>query len=223
MLRFVEGGIGSDKSSVMLKLIRDSVLAKNDVLIIVPDQFSFEYDKNLYRYLGAKLFNSIKVLSFNRLAEGIIAKEGSQRGEYADDNTKLLMMHLAIKKIKKEKTALYYKKQLEKPNFIMNALDIVKDFRQSQISPEQLNGAQNNITGTLLEKISDLNAIYSDYCSLLCENDLKDSLTLISEAAQIADKSGYFAGKVVFVDEFNGFSADEFSMLEAIVKRNNFV
>lgn len=45
---------------------------------------------------------------------------------------------------------------------------------------------------SLSEKISDLSMIYYTYDSMLAENELKDSLTDISEAAAIAEINDYF-------------------------------
>ncbi|MBQ1537615.1 MAG: hypothetical protein IIZ73_04765, partial [Ruminococcus sp.] len=44
---------------------------KGMVLVIVPDQYSFEMEKQLYRHLGAKLFNSIGSAGIGRLCERI--------------------------------------------------------------------------------------------------------------------------------------------------------
>ena len=178
MLRLLNGGVGSEKSDKMFSLISNSIKDKKEVLIIVPDQFSFEYDKKLYKNLGAKLFNSIKVVSFSRLAETIIKQNGSQSGEYADDNTKQIIMYLAIKEMKSAKVAKYYKKQLDKPNFIGNAIELVKDLRQSEITPEQLSASELAITGLLYEKVSDIDYLHSTYCSILKE---KEILELIND------------------------------------------
>ena len=132
MLRIITGGLRTGKFEVLLDNIKKAVSEKKPVYVIIPDQFSFEYDKKLYKALGAKVFNSIKVISFNRLSEEIIKKNGSERGEYADDNTKQIMMYMAIKKLKQAKKSKYYKKQLDKVNFISDVLELVKDLRQSR-------------------------------------------------------------------------------------------
>ncbi len=220
MLKIITGGIRTEKSDRIFESIYESVKGEKPVLVLIPDQFSFEYDKLLYKKIGAKLFNNVRVFSFNRLAEEILKEFGSESGEYADDNAKQIMMFLAIKKLKADRAAKYYKKQLDKPSFISNALDLVKDLRQSSISPEDLQSAALNITGSLKEKLSDINALYENYCTVLKENDLKDSLTIISEASQIAKANDYFNGVEIFVDEFSSFSYDEILMLETIISQS---
>ena len=76
-----------------------------------------------------------------------------------------------------------------------------------------------NLSGSLVEKTDDLNIIYSNYCQILKEKELKDYLTIISEAAEIAIKNKQFYGFNVFIDEFSGFSIDELKMLEVIISQ----
>lgn len=219
LLRIVTGGLRTDKFGMMQKYISKAVSEKRPVYIIIPDQFSYEYDKKLYKELGAKDFNSIKIVSFNRLSEEIIKNNGSESGEYIDDNTKQIMMYLAIKKLKTSKTSQYFKKQLDKPNFISSTLDLVKDLRQSDITPEDFQTASLSVTGSLSEKVNDLNQIYFNYSNILKEKELKDSLTIITEAAENALKNKHFHGFDVFIDEFSGFSFDELKMIETIISQ----
>lgn len=218
MLRLLCGGYDNDKTNEMFLYIEKSIDEGKDILVIVPDQFSFEYDKQLYKYLGAKKFNSLEIKSFERLSEGILRLYGTTKGEYADDNTKQLIMHLAIKKMKKDKCAVFYTRQLEKPEFISNVLDIVKDFRHAQIDPSDISGSQSVLSGALSDKISDLSYLYSTYYDILSEKGFKDSLSVIGEAAAASSQNNFFEGKTVFIDKFNSFSPDEMSVAESIIK-----
>lgn len=216
MLRLLSGPIGSGKSVYISDMILKDIKDKKDVLVLIPDQFSFEYDKKLYKSLGAEMFNSIRVVGFRKLAETIIKQNGSTRGEYADDYTKQIIMYVAVKKLKAEKAAKFYNKQLDRASFIDSALELVKELRQSEITPEQFTSAQNELTGTLCDKVSDINYLYSAYCDILAEKELKDTLTMISEAARVAKDNNFFSGLSIYIDEYNGFTNDEFSMLEAM-------
>lgn len=217
MLKLLSGPIGSGKSTYVSDMIKNDIEAGREVLVLVPDQFSFEYDKKLYKVLGAGLFNLIRVVGFRKLAETIIKLNGSTRGEFADDYTKQIIMYLAVKKLKAEKSAKYYTKQLDKTSFIDNAIELVKELRQSEITPNELSATQLELTGSLSDKISDIQYLYSEYCNILSEKGLKDSLTMTGEAATIAKAKNFFKSMSVYIDEFNGFSQDEFSMLEAIL------
>ena len=217
MLNFNLGGTGTGKSYEMLKKISQSVDLGKKICILVPDQYSFEFDKKLYNSMGAKRYNNVTVLSFARLAQDIFIKYGGKSGEYANDLTKLSIMYMAINSIQKNDKLKFYNKQAKSPQFIDNALQIVKEFRWSNISPEALAEKAPFLNDNIYEKVNDISTIFTAYNDLLEENGYKDSLNDITEAAKIAEINGYFKNTTVFVDEFQSFSGDELEMLDTII------
>ena len=81
MLNFILGGAGCGKSYLMMQKINQFINNGNEVIFIVPEQFSFETDKKLYNFLGSKNFNKILSVSFTSLAKEIFEKFGSRSGE----------------------------------------------------------------------------------------------------------------------------------------------
>ena len=69
MLSIISGGAGCGKTYEMMSRIEAAVKADKDVLVIIPDQFSFEFDRALYERIGMTLFNRVNVLSFARTAK----------------------------------------------------------------------------------------------------------------------------------------------------------
>ena len=69
MTNFFLGGASSNRDILFTDTIEAAVNNGKRVIVIIPDQFSFEYDKKLYNKLGAVGFNKITTLGFNRLAE----------------------------------------------------------------------------------------------------------------------------------------------------------
>ena len=47
MLNLILGGAGCGKSYEMMNRIETAVKSGKDVLVIIPDQFSFEFDRTL--------------------------------------------------------------------------------------------------------------------------------------------------------------------------------
>lgn len=217
MVNIICGGNHTEKTDIVIKGVKNSIESGKKVYVIVPDQFSYEYDKKLYKALGAKLFNKIPVLSFLKVSKEIIDKYGTQSGEYADDNIKQIMMYKTLRKVKKEKLVNFYNKQIDKSEFVHTALDIVKDLRQSVITPNDIDDVKNNLSGMLQKKVFDINNIYQSYCEVLEENGYKDTLTIINEASKSAFEKKHFTGFDVFIDEFNTFSTDEFNMLSTMI------
>jgi ATP-dependent helicase/nuclease subunit B len=53
MVEFITGQAGSGKTTLMFERIRNSASDGSHQCIIVPEQYSYEFDKTLYFYLGA--------------------------------------------------------------------------------------------------------------------------------------------------------------------------
>lgn len=219
MLNFILGGAGSGKSYLMMQKINQLINNGNKVIFIVPEQFSFETDKKLYNFLGSENFNKILSVSFTSLAKEIFEKFGSRSGEYAEEIHKFILMNKTVKEIEKNKSFQYFNKQSQKINFIGDALKIVTEFRQCGILSEEFMRFVNSADSKYNEKIYDLALIYYTYDNMLKENNLKDSLTDISEAAAVADLNNFFDRHIVFIDEFESFTGDEYEMIDTIISQ----
>lgn len=219
LLKFILGGAGSGKSSRLTDIINDFARKDKRVAVIVPEQFSFDSDKKLYKKLGCQRFNKILSLSFTTTAKEIFEKYGSRSGEYADEMSKLIIMQKTLKRLSDEKQLRYFVGQASKPDFIADALKIITEFRQSGVSADDFAAKMTGADVTLYDKISDLSLIYYTYDNILNESGLKDSLTNISEAAAIAEMNGFFKNSSVFFDEFESFTGDEYQLIETIISQ----
>ena len=77
-LNFVAGRSGSGKTEYCLKSIAKKHKENYNGLsiLIVPDQFSFQAEKDLIAAMGNKVIMRAKVLSFTRLAHTVFSKTG---------------------------------------------------------------------------------------------------------------------------------------------------
>lgn len=216
LLHFIIGGAGSGKSFQIMKLIKSKISEGCDILTLVPEQFSYEFDRKLYGKLGAKSFNSIKTYSFTSLSEDIFWRFGNENaGSYMDD---IMQTGLVLKALNMSKGQLnFFGKQIESGEFAGEAAYIISNFRRSSIDSTELSNRCQGLKGKLFDKASDIAVIYRYYEMLLEKYHLKDMLTDITESAAIANGNDYFAGKTVFIDEFESFTADQYEMLDVII------
>lgn len=223
MVRFLLGTSGTGKSSFLINKIYECTKNNIKPIIIIPDQFSFDFDKKLYKILGAEKYNMADALSFSRLSENIFCKYGGKSGEYADELTKFTIMYQAVQKAVNEKALCFFHKQAQKQNFSEYMLNIVQEFKKFNITPDILYEKSVNIKNQVKEKIEDIALIYSLYENILEKNQLKDKLNNISEASEIASKQNFFRNKTIFIDEFESFPADELQMLDVIISQSKDV
>ena len=86
MLYFYTGGAGGGKSYALIQKIKELSENNTKMCVIVPEQYSYESEKILYKSLGISKFNSIDKFSFKTLSQDIIKKYGDSRikKEYAN-------------------------------------------------------------------------------------------------------------------------------------------
>lgn len=223
MLRFVTGAAHSGRDGAFCAMIDKACDNNENVLVIIPDQFSFECDKKLYGILGAKKFNRIKTAGFNRLAELVSRQYGGGSKENATENAKIITMYKAVRKLKETRDVRFYGKALDKSSFISEVIDLVGELIQSGISPEALRIASEKLEGSVCGKLFDLSRLYRFYLDGLAEAGLKDALTSLEECAELVKNNGFFKGTSVFIDAFSDFSMEQYSIIDSIMAQADSV
>ena len=205
MIKFILGGAGCGKSTALIRKIQRKVQEEEEILTLVPEQFSYEFDKKLYHILGAKQFNRLETHSFKSLARAIFQRYGSTPDgkENADDLTRTALLYQAIQQVAtRENKLTILKKQCQQTAFVDEVSMLLSQFRRSGITPAFLYESCGTLNGRLLEKTMDLFHIYQAYDCLLEAHHLKDVETELTEAAAIANGQDAFLGKTLFLDEF---------------------
>ena len=189
-------------------------------MTLVPEQFSYEFEKKLYQQLGVSAFNQLETYSFRSLSRTIFQRLGSIHSEttYADELTKYALLHQAVITVSEREHLLrILGKQCRHVSFLSELEALFVQFRRNGITPDRLYASCASLHGRLLEKTLDLFEIYHVYDRLLIEHQLKDTETELTEAAAIANGQDAFLGKILYMDEFDMFTVDEYEMLEVLL------
>lgn len=218
MLRIFLGENQNEKLHRCALDMKERLKNGGSVTAIVPDQFSFAFDKALYRELGVRDFNRVTVLSFRRLSESLIERFGTREGTLVSQNERIILIWLALRRVKTEKSLGFLERAAEKPAFCEDMSLLADRLRRAGILPKDLVKASEKLSGALKDKLCDISLIYGAYLELLKERSLRDESSVILEGARIASESGVFKCEEVFVDRFDSFSPDELSLLRAIMK-----
>lgn len=245
IVHFIIGKGGTGKSQKLISTINEvfdnniknnqEYLNKN-IYVIVPEQFSFEFDKklyetieypenfsnnnpyapNIYQNLGAYKYNHINVTKFSKLAEQIIQLYGKSSKDYINELSKIIAMYQAIKKLKDRKALICLERQTNNIDFIDSALTEIAELKKSNISPEVLIETTENFPKQVREKSQDMAMIYAEYESILNEKNLQDSLSDILECSRLAQENNCFKDATFFIDEFDAFTNDEVQLFDVI-------
>ncbi len=225
MLNILYGLPKTGKSYAMAEQIRDVITAGGKCLVIIPDQFTFEYERLLYNRLGAALFNggSLEILSFSRLSRFVFERTVRPDLEGADLTAKLAVMFMCVKKSLADGSLVYFKKQAARPDFARTVMTMTTELIHSGVTPEILGeiadkAARTKGMNSAAEKLSDLHILYSAYAKRLAELGLRDSAEDTRLAAREAEAAGLFEGVSVYIDGFKSFTGDQYDMLSAVLK-----
>ena len=212
------GESGTGKTAEMLKKIKSLAEKEKDVILFVPEQFSFDAERQTYFSAGAKNIRHVTVTGFSKLSRNIL-KEFKQAKPVADNAVKLITMWQAVNKLKADFS--YFERETVSPAFCSILLKTVASLRNGGISPEKLENflkTENVLDEELADKTNDILNIYAEYDRILTEN-LDDKLDDVSRAALLADKHDYFTGKYLFFDNFDTFSEVQKKLLETALKQ----
>ncbi len=220
MLQFITGRSGSGKTTElfarMQQLLTEDSAAR--LYMLVPEQASFENEKRLLTLFGNAQSQRIEVLSFTRLAELVFRESGKLNGQRMDGTMSLLLMSRAFAAVQDE--LRLYGKQFHGERYLQELLHILTECKQCGITPSLLTDTATTLPdGILKEKTHDLSLIFGAYDALVAQAALLDPQDDLTVLAKRLGETRLFAGTHWFIDGFNGFTGQEFAVLETLLSR----
>ena len=215
MLQFILGRASSGKTYMLTQKIVESIKGGETPILLVPEQFSFESEKNILDTIGDGGAQKVSVISFTRLCDEIARIAGGVCGESVTDADKIILMSRAIKLCRED--LLRFKKYAASSSFARLMIDSIAEFKQNFITAMDLRNAADETEDEQLRlKLLDTATIYENYDAVIAEKfvDDTDKLTNVYYALE---EYKYFDGKTVFIDSFKGFSGQQYKILERII------
>ncbi len=218
MLEIIYGEAGTGKSSLLYKRINEAAESGKKVFLFVPDQFSFEAEKRVYRSVKPPFAMNVTVTMISRSAQKILQLYGETKA-YADSIVKSMLMNRVLKSLAAEDRLEYYRKQLKNKGFSQIMLGIISELRSGGVTPSALRTAiSDNADGfseILTGKLSDISEIYTEYDALLTVS-FDDRLDDVRRASELCRESGYFDGAECYFDGFDEFSGSQLEFIKEI-------
>lgn len=217
MLQFILGRASSGKTYTVTQQIAECISRGESPVLLVPEQFSFESEKNILGVVGDGAAQKVSVVSFTRLCDEVERTNGGVCSESITDADKVILMNRAIKLCRD--SLKRFKKYVGSSSFARMMLDCIGEFKLEFISAEDLYAAADNTDDEQLRlKLLDTALIYENYDAILAEKfiDNTDRLTKLYYALE---KYRYFENKTVFIDSFKGFSGQQYKILERIISQ----
>lgn len=215
MLRPILGRASSGKTTYIRNIIAEKVNSGDDVILIVPEQFSFESEKSMIELLGAKKTAEMKIYSFTSLAKKILDEYAPNRKPSVTPAAKSVIMSMALEAVS-EKLSIF-SKFLKNKNTVSEILHMTDELIQCNISVQEMESAAAETGNKVLEqKAKELALIANMYEAILTER-FSDDRYMLNAAAEIVCEKQLFSGKTVFFDEFTGFTAQENKLISLML------
>lgn len=179
-------------------------------ILVVPDQFSHEMERQLCTAGGDHICRYAEVLSFSRLADRVFATCGGVADVAMDNGGRLVAMAAAIDQVRSR--LKLYGNCGEKPEFLLQLLNTVDECKAFCITPEVLRRAAQQATGSLAVKLEEL-ALLAESYDAVCANGAQDAGSRLMKLSECLLTCDYAAGKTFYFEGFSDFNALELQIL----------
>lgn len=217
-LRFYFGPSGAGKSRQLYKeIIRRSMdNPKQNILVIVPDQFTMQTQKDLVTLHERGGIMNIDVLSFGRLGHRILEEVGKQDIPVLDDTGKSLVLQKVAASLKDELPALG--SLLHRQGYIHEVKSAISEFMQYGIGTEDVSKliAYAQKRGALVQKLKDLETLYKGFTEYIKDHFITTEETL-DVLRRSLRKSKLLPGSIIVFDGFTGFTPIQDRLIQELM------
>ena len=218
-IRFVFGRAGSGKSYYCLNQIKKKLTndKNNKLIMLVPDQYTFQTEKKLLEYVGEKALLRAEVLSFKRMATRVFDKCGGRAINVIEDSGKNMLIYKLLKD--KGEELQYFNRISKQQGFVGIVSKSITEFKKYNISEEILKEKELEIENKdLKEKVSDLASIYETFNESLHKGYI-DSEDILSILAKKLKECALYNDAEIWVDEFTTFTPQQLEVLKVLAKQ----
>ena len=170
MLQLILGRAGSGKTYRIREQVKQLAEQNTEkVMLLVPEQYSFESEKAMLKLLGPKQVNKVQVMSFTRLTDMAFRAYGGSGIAKLDDGGRNIFMSLALEEVKAELE--FYVTRVEE--LIPLMLSVSAELKMCAIAPAVLlEMAQQTEDKKLKQKLKEVGLILSAYDALVAQSYL---------------------------------------------------
>ena len=213
MVRTILGRAGAGKTALVFREIAEYVRqGQGKMVLLVPEQYSHEAERELCAAAGDTLSRYGEVLSFTGLARKVFSQVGGGRPAM-DGGGRLLCMAVAAESLAGQLHV--YQRGRREPRTLDSLVRAAEELRNAGVSAGALAEAAERTQGGLSEKLRDLSLLMEAYAAVMSRSGA-DSADRLAALASLLGQSG-ISGRY-YVDGFSDFTALEKDVLRQIVR-----
>ena len=179
-------------------------------ILIVPEQYSFEAERELCRRGGDSVSRYAEVLSFTRLATRACSVCGGVVTPVLDQGGRVMAMSQAVDQVLSR--LKFYARSAARADFLEQMLQAVDEFKCYGVDAATLRGAAGQLEGSVAVKVEELALLLESYESVCARGKLdpRDRLRRLRDHIR---QGGYGKEQTLYVQGFAGFTAIELEIL----------
>lgn len=213
-VRYLTGRNSAAKSQHIFAEIKQALHsgAENRLILLVPDQFTFQTERDLICSLDVPGIMQVEVLSFNRLGERVINEAGGRTRTTIDEQGK----HMVLRKVINDNlhNLGIYSKVAEHPGFVEQVSELIAEIKRYQVNIDDMVAACTS--EAMLAKTSDIKVIYNAFNDYLQGRyiDLEDKSNLVVEKMT---NCSWLKDSHIWIDDFITFTPQRLQVIEQLL------
>lgn len=222
-LQIIYGRSGSGKTSYIFEEISNHLNNGRKKYIITPEQFSFTAERELLKTVAKQNKSAIidaEVLTFARMAHRVSNEVGGSKRTILSNCGKSMLVYSIL--ASKNNNLKFLNKSNNNIDMVLTQLT---ELKKHGVTLENLANLKEQIGDNdkyLSSKLEDIYTVYSKFEDKIKNNyiDENDSLSLLEQQLDLCD---IFKNTEIYIDEFVGFTKQEYSIIEKLMKMANKV
>lgn len=217
-IRYIVGRAGTGKTHLILEEIKKGLEREEEkkLILIVPEQFTLQAERDLIEKLQLPGIMDIEVLSFTRLAHRVLNEVGGITRIHINEQGKNMILRKIIDE--GEKNLTIYKKTAQQDGFVEMFNELLCELKQHDVLPMELTMKAEEMEedSILAHKLKDIAYIYEQFEGYLQGRyiDTEDYLNLLIERIE---KASFLKDAEIWIDGFQSFTPQTYHILEKIM------
>ena len=215
MLNIYYGRENVDKEKFLFDGI-GAALCQKKILLLVPDQFTLQAERNAFSYLGVDGLMDLEIMSQSRLGYYVLSEVGGSNLVPIDKYGR----HMLLTKILTEENDRFeaFRGMNQRTSFIEMANNLISEMKQFNASPENIIEIleETDKTSILYRKLKDIHRIYEKYEELI-EGKYLDTEDYLNLFVSRISQSQMIKNSVIWINGFDYFTPKTLNIIEQLM------
>ena len=218
-LQFILGSSGAGKSHYLFEHIIEESMKSPDqnYIILVPEQFTMQTQKELVARHPRKGILNIDILSFERLSYRVFEEVGvNTRNMLEEIGKSFVLQKIALEK---EAELPFLGRNLKKPGYIYEMKSLISELAQYDIQMEDLDDMIDSAKHRpqLQGKLKDIRTVYTAFKEYLEDRYMTEE-EVLDVLCDLSDQSELLKNSVLAFDGYTGFTPIQNKLIRRLVK-----